>query len=103
MEREQKEHDNDVYILTECINTYELLLFKKLHVDGCPVRIMEHLVKAGIVLSNWIELTKDLMRQDPEHKNPELSEDELRQAEFTYEKLKKLVRETHLHHRSINS
>jgi len=99
---EQKEHDNDLYILTVCIDTYELLLFKKQHVDGCPVAIMEHLVRAGIVLNNWIEMTKDLMRQDPEHKNPELSEDELRRAEFTYDKLKKLVRETILHHRSVN-
>jgi len=98
----KKEHDNDVYILTECIDTYELLLFKKQHADGCPAIIEKQLLKAGIVLNNWIELTKDLMRQDPEHKNPELGEDELRQAEFTYEKLKKLIGEAHLHHRSVN-
>ena len=98
----KKEHDNDLYILTDCINTYELLLFKKQHADGCPAIIEKQLMKAGIVLNNWIKLTKDLMRQDPEHKNPELSEDELRQAEFTYEKLKQLVRETILHHRSVN-
>jgi len=92
----QREHNNDRRELRKCINTYKLLLFKKQHPDGCCEIMEKQLIKAAIVMNNWIEDAKDLMSLDPERKIPAPSEDEFLQVVFRYEKLKMLIRETHL-------
>ena len=79
-----------------CINTYKLLWLKNMYGDGCEEIMEKHLVKAAIVMNNWIENAKKLMSLDPKRGIYAPSKYEYAQVVIRYEKLKTMIRETHL-------